>query len=417
MKATGVRRLVGAGARGYNGVPMSARVAVVRCPSYEDRPLGDAVARSLELVGGLEASLGTGRKVFVKINHLSPGSPPERAIVTHPLFTRQVLAFLKDLGADITVGDDIQSGAVDGFEVSGYAAMCRGMGVRLINLKSAGFREVPCPAGEALKSVHVSAAVLDADVVINLPKLKTHSFTGFTGAVKNMYGVIPYGSRLELHSRFPGSEAFSRMLVDVFACVPPRLTLMDGIVAMEGPGPAGGTARTVGLILAGRDGVAVDAVAQDIAGFGPDDVETTASAARRGLGEADLRAIEISGEALAGVRVKRFRKAALPVGLLKRKLPASLYAYISGELALSPEVIAAACTGCGDVPGRLPPAGRRHGRRPRAHPRRALHPMPLLSRGLSLRRHPASPAAGGPGRPGPGFPFPAVKTGELFPPL
>ncbi len=325
---------------------MKARVSIVKCPSYGEPRLRDAVGRSLELVGGLGAIIGTGSKVFVKINHLSPGSPPERAIVTHPLFTRQVLAFLKDLGADITVGDDIQSGAVNGFEVSGYGAMCREMGVRLINLKSVGFREVPCAGGEALKSVHISAAVLDADHVVDLPKLKTHSFTAFTGAVKNMYGVIPYGSRLDLHSRFSASEAFSRMLVDVFACVPPRLTLMDGITAMEGAGPAGGAPRSVGLVLAGRDAVAVDAVAQDLVGFRPEDVETTVSAGRRGLGTAALGAIEIAGETIEEARVKRFRKAALPVGLLKRRLPSFLYAYISGELILSPEVVPASCTGC-----------------------------------------------------------------------
>jgi len=327
---------------------MSAKVAVVRCPSYETRRLLDAVGGSLELIGGLGSVIGRGSRVFVKINHLSPASSPERAIITHPLFTRQVLASLKDLGAEIVVGDDILSESVAGFEVSGYDAMCREMGVRLINLRSAGFREVPCPGGEALKSVHVSAAVLDADAIVDLPKLKTHSFTAFTGAVKNMFGVIPCGSRHDLHSRFPTSEAFGRMLVDLFACVPPHLTLMDGIVAMEGFGPAAGSARPVGLVLAGRDAVAVDAVAQDIVGFGPDDVETTSSAARRGLGTADPGAIEIVGVPLAEARVKRFRKASLPVGLLKRRLPASLYAYVQGRLVLSPEVVHAACTGCGE---------------------------------------------------------------------
>lgn len=334
---------------------MNTRVAVVRCPSYEDGPLRDAVAGSLGLIGGLKACLGAGRRVFVKINHLSPGSPPERAIVTHPLFTRHVLELLKDHGADITVGDDIRSGPDDGFAVSGYAEMCRRMGVRLINLKTAGFQEVPCPPGGVLKSVHISAAVLDADAVVDLPKLKTHSFTAFTGAVKNMFGVIPCGSRLQLHRRFPGNEAFSRMLVDIFACVPPRLTLMDAVVAMEGPGPSAGAPRAVGLVLAGRDAVAVDAVAQDIVGFGPEDVATTVLAAGRGLGTSDLGSIETVGERIADIRVKRFRKASLPVGLLKRKLPAFLYAYISGELVPTPEVVPAACTGCGECHDICPP--------------------------------------------------------------
>ncbi len=136
-------------------------------------------------------------------------------------------------------------------------------------------------------------------------------------------------------------------------------------MAMEGAGPAGGAPRSVGLVLAGRDAVAVDAVAQDLVGFRREDVETTACAGRRGLGRADLGAIEIAGETIEAARVKRFRKAAFPVGLLKRRLPASLYAYISGELILSPEVVPAACTGCEECV--------------RACPRRAV----VMERGLA----------------------------------
>ena len=325
---------------------MRSRVSVVRCPGYESRELSSSIGTALGLIGGIESVLKPGSKVFVKINHLSPGSAPERAIVTHPLFTREVLRLLKDLNMDVTVGDDIQFEGEDGFLVSGYREMCREMGVRLINLKSEGFREVPCPRGQAVPSILISAAALDADGVIDLAKLKTHAFTAFTGAVKNMFGVIPCGLRLKFHSRFPRNEVFSRMLVDVFSCLPPTLTLMDAVTAMEGPGPSGGPPRTVGLVLAGRDAVAVDAVAQAIIGFGPDDILTTRYAAERDLGTARLDSIDIAGERLGDVRVDGFKKAAFPVGLLKRKLPSSAYAFVSGQLILIPEVAADRCNGC-----------------------------------------------------------------------
>jgi len=325
---------------------MRSRVSVIKCPGYESRELSSSIGTALELIGGIESVLKPGSKVFVKINHLSPGSAPERAIVTHPLFTRGVLRFLKDLNMDVTVGDDIQFEGEDGYLVSGYREMCREMGVRLINLKSEGFREVPCPKGQAVQSVHIAAAALDADGVIDLAKLKTHAFTAFTGAVKNMFGVIPYGLRLEYHNRFPRNEVFSRMLVDVFSCLPPTLTLMDAVTAMEGLGPSGGPPRTVGLVLAGRDAVAVDAVAQSIIGFGPDDILTTRYAAERLLGTARLDSIDVAGERLQDVRVDGFKKAAFPVGLLERKLPSAIYAFVSGRLILLPEVVVDKCNGC-----------------------------------------------------------------------
>jgi uncharacterized protein (DUF362 family)/Pyruvate/2-oxoacid:ferredoxin oxidoreductase delta subunit len=326
---------------------MKTRVSIVRCPGYGEEPLRESVGRALELVGGLEAFVGSGDAVFVKINHLSSGGRAERAVVTHPLFAREVLRRLKDLGARVTVGDDVATGDGDVFADSGYVEMCRSLGVQLINLKSAGFREVPCPPGGILDRVHVSIAALEADVLVNLPKLKTHSFTAYTGAVKNSYGLIPCGLRLGLHKRFPLNDDFSRMLVDVFGCARPRLTVMDAVMAMEGPGPSAGSPRLVGLVMAGVDAVAVDAVAQAVLGFGPVDVVTTREASARGLGTGDLEGIEIAGEGLKDVIIAGFRKAVFPVSLLRRGLPSSIYAFASGQLVLIPKVRQDKCTGCG----------------------------------------------------------------------
>lgn len=334
--------------RAYNERLMKARVSITRSPDYAGARLGDSIRKALDLVGGLDAFVKSGDRVLVKINHLSPGSPPERAVLTHPLFTREVLRLLKDRGAAVTVGDDIQSDGQDGFAASGYKDMCKSLGVTLLNLKSAGFREIDCPPGGIIRTAFISRAALESDAVVNLPKLKTHSLTAFSGAVKNTYGFVPCGQRLALHGRFPRNDLFSRMLVDVYACVRPGLTIMDGVLAMEGPGPSAGSARALGLILAGADGVAVDAVAQDLTGFRRDDVITTLEASRRGLGMSELASIDILGEKPEDVRVADFKKASIPVGLLKRRLPSAIYGYVSGQLVLVPEVVPEACSACGE---------------------------------------------------------------------
>jgi len=322
------------------------KVSIVKLVDYQSESTLAALKRSLNLLGGLEKFIKTGSRVFVKINHLSPPSPPEKAIVTHPFFTGEVLRLLKEFNLKITVGDDIQSDAKkDGFLISGYRQVCNELGIRLVNLKKNGFRAVECK-GEVLKKVYISPPVLEADFIINLPKLKTHSFTAFTGAVKNMFGIIPLGLRLDYHRQYIKNELFSQMLVDIFSCAPPHLTLMDGVIAMEGEGPSAGNLVNAGLILASQDAVAVDAVASKVIGFNPLDIYTTLFAHERGLGVGKMENIEIMGENIHDVELRNFKKSALAVGLLRRKIPSLLYAYIQSQLTFIPEVVSSRCNAC-----------------------------------------------------------------------
>jgi len=157
-----------------------AKVSIVRAHDYDYAEIYASVEKGIELLGGLTQIVSPGSKVFVKINHLSPPSPAEKGIVTHPVFVEVVLDLLKRVVADITVGDDIQSGSEDGFQVSGFRQMCERAGVRLTNLREAGFVETVCN-GHFLEKVYLSKIALDADVIINLPKLKTHSLCILTG--------------------------------------------------------------------------------------------------------------------------------------------------------------------------------------------------------------------------------------------
>jgi len=324
-----------------------ARLALVRCPGYDPSSVGPAVGEAFRLLGGLESFVRPGARVFVKVNHLSPPSPPEAGIVTHPAFAAAVLERLKERGAEIVVGDDVHSRDGDPFGLSGYRDLCRRLGIKLANLKEGGFRRIPL-RGRRLSSAFFSSLVLDAEAVISLPKFKTHSFTALTGAVKNMFGCLPHGRRLEAHRRFPDQGDFAEMLVDVYGCRLPCLTVMDAVVVMEGEGPAGGTLRPAGLILASADGVAVDAAAAALAGFDPLDIPTTSAAGRRGYGLADIGRVEVVGERLADVLLAGFKPSGVASGLLRKKLPAALYAYFSGQLVFVPRIQTDLCPGCGE---------------------------------------------------------------------
>lgn len=322
-----------------------ARVSIVKIADYDSEEIHTALETCLLNLGGIEKLIQRRSNVFVKINHLSPPSRPEKAIVTHPLFTREVLRLLKQLDVNITVGDDIYSKEEDGFLISGYRQICDELGVRLLNLKEAGFREVRCN-GELLEKIFISPSVLEADFILNLPKLKTHSFAIFTGAIKNMFGVIPHGFRHRYHREFIKNDVFSQMLVDIFSCVPPHLTIMDAIVAMEGEGPSAGNPKKVGVIIASKDAVAVDAVALKITGSNPMNIYTTQNAHERGLGIGRIDDIEITGENIHDVEVRDFKHSTVAIGLFRRKLPSFLYASIQNQLTFIPEIITENCTVC-----------------------------------------------------------------------
>ena len=320
-------------------------MAIINAREYDRASLCMSLEKALERLGGLDKVIKPGDRVFVKINHLSPSSNPERAIITHPVFVEVVLELLKNISTDITVGDDIDSEDGDEFQVSGFRQMCKRAGARLINLREEGFVEIECQ-GRILDKVYLSSVILNADIIINLPKLKTHSLTLFTGAVKNMYGVIPGGFRRRFHGEYIRKEDFTQVITDIFAAARPHLTIMDGIVAMEGDGPAAGSARRLGVILASRDAVAVDAVATKIIGLEPMDVYTTRYGDERGLGVGNLQDIEIVGKGIKEVSVSDFK---FPVGanlIITERLPRFLALFLLDEFAVKPYVVESRCTGC-----------------------------------------------------------------------
>ena len=320
-------------------------VSIVRADNYDHDEIHRAAVKGLELIGGLAKIVSPGSKVLVKINHVSPPSSAEKGLVTHPTFVEVILDLLKEVGADITVGDDIESNSGDGFRVSGFRQMCERVGVRLINLRQAGFIEINCK-GHFLEKIHLSRLAVDADVIVNLPKLKTHSLTILTGGVKNMYGTIPGGLRRKFHGDYGRSEDFSQVLTDIFSVVKPQLTVMDGVIAMEGEGPASGSLRKLGIILTSHDTVALDAVATRIIGLEPMDIHTTRYCHTRDLGVGSIKDIKVVGEIIERVTIADFRPPASASSALIRRMPQFLSRFILDQLSIRPYVIEDNCTGC-----------------------------------------------------------------------
>jgi len=260
------------------------RVAVVRCSGYGIDGVRAATARGLELLGGTSSFVEPGESILLKPN-LLVGRSPERAVNTHPAVFRAVIEEFQRAGASVTYGDSPGFGPPEtAARRARLATVARELGVPFADFSRG--RDVAHPDGRLIKSFTLAAAALDADGIVSLPKLKTHGLTRLTGAIKNQFGCIPGVRKPEFHARLPNADLFSRMLVDLNMVLRPRLAVMDGIVAMEGNGPQGGSPRALDVLLFSRDLVAIDAVACRLIGLDPGLVLPIQYGAEFGLGEA-----------------------------------------------------------------------------------------------------------------------------------
>ena len=321
---------------------MSSVVSIVRCENYDPDRVSRAVHRALEPLGGIGRFVKQGDQVLLKPNMLS-AKVPERGVTTHPAVLEAMVEEVRAAGGEVAIGDS-PSGTIKGiqqtWEKTGFLALSKKKNVALRNFESEGtvLKEI------GKRSIYLARSILEADVVINLPKFKTHGFTLYTGAIKNLYGSIPGYQKAVLHKLYPHPENFSGILVDLYRCIKTRLHLMDGIIGMEGNGPATGNVRESGLILASDDGVALDAVASSVMGFREGSIDAIRIAGEQGLGEHRLERIRISGESLEKVR---FTDYDLPSNYLIKLVPQRLIRWAGRFIWVKPTVNRTECTSCG----------------------------------------------------------------------
>jgi uncharacterized protein (DUF362 family)/NAD-dependent dihydropyrimidine dehydrogenase PreA subunit len=231
-------------------------------------------------------------------------------VCTHPEVVKAVVQLVQEAGGHPVIGDSPGGPFVPPwlravYHTSGMSEVARQTGAEL-NWDLA-YTHVSHPDGLRIKALEVGDFVTKADVVISLPKIKTHGLMQLTGATKNLFGVIPGTIKAAYHAKFPQPEAFADMLLDVLDLIRPALTIMDGVVAMDGPGPSAGDPFPLGTILAGVDGVALDVVAADLVGMDVHSVYPLRAAMTRGLTSGQAGDTHIVGDSLGDSRVAGFR--------------------------------------------------------------------------------------------------------------
>lgn len=308
----------------------------VRCPGYEG--VRAALERALALLPRDAPLAGRGEPLLVKPNLLA-ARPPAAAVTTHPAVLEAALEIALDLGARPTVADSPGFGSARRVaRVAGIEAVCRRYQVPLIDL---GQGEATTVSGRTYQGLTLAREALEALWLWNLPKWKTHTMMGLTLGVKNLYGCVPGKRKLAVHFRAGrDATAFARQLLDLELLLAPRLTVLDGVVAMEGPGPGGGTPVARGLLLASTDAAALDWEATRLSGFAPQDVPTVAESIASG--RLDPGALQVVGDPAA---VVKFRPA--PGSPCDWPLPGPLRRLAKGLLAPLPRFAAGTCTGCG----------------------------------------------------------------------
>jgi uncharacterized protein (DUF362 family)/Pyruvate/2-oxoacid:ferredoxin oxidoreductase delta subunit len=280
------------------------KIAAIRCDDYREEHVAEAVRRCVDLFGGIRSLIRPRERVLIKPNLLK-ASFPDRAVTTHPEVVRAVIRLVHEAGAEALVGDGPGIGDLRRVaERSGILAVVRQEGAVLAEFDDA----VTVKSNGRFQRFEISRVAAEADAIINLPKFKTHGMTILTGAVKNLFGCIPGKRKVQWHFNTGVDRgSFMRMLVELAALLKPRFTIMDSIVGMEGNGPGSGDPRTMGVLLAGRDPVAVDSVAGRLVGIPPETLPVIKAAAEAGTGETKTENIQIVGDRLSSLIVSGFR--------------------------------------------------------------------------------------------------------------
>ncbi len=292
--------------------------------------LQDKIRDGLKLLADGGRKISPGERVALKINLTIP-APPEAAAGTHPEILRAVIAVLQEFQAEVLVVEDCDEAALP---LSGAAAVVAERGVPFHNLRYHPYQDITFGS----YSYAYAQDLLQADRLISLPKLKTHLYTYYTGAIKNMYGCIPKSQRRELH-RDMATARFSEHLVNIYAIRPPDLVIMDGVIGMEGIGPTQGHPKMAGLLLIGNDGVLLDHSAAALMGYDPNQIEMIRIAMERGLHRCPPEQVWFPDYTIDELPKQGWNRLPVTSGSRRKRI----YQALCGPIRATPEV----CDRCG----------------------------------------------------------------------
>lgn len=329
-----------------------SKVALLRCENYNYSIVKEAIRKGIRLLGGPQCFAAAGEKILLKPNILT-ADPPEKCVTTHPAVLKAVAEIFKEAGAVVSFGDspavNIPNSAGLSIHSPRSAAKKAGLldaakeiGVELADFENGN--EVYTHKDFRDKSFVIAKGILENDGLISLPKLKTHSYQKMTGCIKNQFGCIPGVLKGEYHVKYTDVNDFARMLVELNILIKPRLFVMDGIYAMEGDGPRGGTPKKMNLLLLSSDPVALDATVCRIINLDPTLVPTTKIGMELGLGTHLINEIEIVGDEIKSFYDFKFNVVREPLKSFKQ---GTLTDYFRNKLVPKPYILKSKCIRCG----------------------------------------------------------------------
>jgi len=328
---------------------MPAKCSLLPCDTYDYDKVYAALAKSIENLGGFKPYISPGERVLLKANLLMK-KRPEEAATTHPIFVKALANLLLAYGAKVIIGDSpggpFTPALINGvYKTTGMTAIAAETEAELNTNFSSCQKENP--DGLIMKRLTLTDMINDVDKIISVAKLKTHAMMTFTGAVKNMFGMVPGIVKAEYHLNIPDYDHFADMLIDVCLCAKPVLSFMDGIIGMEGHGPSAGTPANTHVVLASDSPYHLDQAACHIIGLSVKDVPILRRLQERGM-IGELKDINFSGEDIKKFIMPSYHVVSgkSPLTVHGSNLPGFVKRFVARYLQTRPVVHVGDCTGC-----------------------------------------------------------------------
>lgn len=328
--------------RAAGGSSNPPSVSVVHCAGYALEKVSAAVRRAVDLQGGISAFVQPGQKVLLKPNLLVPRAS-DKAVSTHPSVILATAELCQEAGARVSVGDSPALGSARGnLAKLGIADQLEARGIEIVEFF--GRRQTSQP-DRPFPRLTLSRTVLEADVLINLAKVKTHALMVLTLATKNLYGTLVGLDKARWHLKAARDPLhFSRLVLELARLVKPAFSIVDGVTGMEGNGPSAGTPRQFGAIFAGTDTVALDTVIADILGVDPSRFPLLMAAKEGQFGETDSNRITLLGDPPDSLRVRDWKLATRSHSL--SPMGRRLSRILNNAINEKPVIDAGTCTMC-----------------------------------------------------------------------
>ena len=288
---------------------MSYPVSLEKCNSYKQEDVDKSIKKLINNMGGISKFVKKSQKVLLKPN-IVKGIKPDECATTHPAVIEAIIKILKEIDCDVYVGDQpFVDDTMQAMKVCGIYDVCKKHNVEIaifdkkINAKNEN--------GFVVKEFPLTHYFNKVDAIINMPKLKTHSQLYFTGAVKNLYSIMPGPRRGFYHLKYSNMEYFANMLLDLYSLLRKKvvLNIMDGIYGMEGNGPCGGNPKFAGVLAASSDAVALDFVMCNLIGLDIENLSTVYYAKKRKYHSFNVNNIKIVGEKIENIKIDPFVEA------------------------------------------------------------------------------------------------------------